>query len=62
VAVRTNDVALGDLFEQSLPVLQHRARARQVEGLLGRVAMVEVHLIWLKGSAAIVARNAAQLA
>ena len=56
MAVRADNVALGDLVVEAVARPQHRATFRQTEGLGGRVPMVEIHLLRCKTAAAVRAR------
>lgn len=45
MAVRANDVALRDFFEQLRSILEPSASGTQIEALLAGVAVIEVHLM-----------------
>jgi hypothetical protein len=61
MAVRADDIALRCLGQQLGAILEGRSAAQEVEALLMRVAVVEVHLVRRKPAAAIGARNLAEL-
>src|SRR5918911_5628287 len=61
VAVRADDVALVDLLQQPPPSHEERPSGHDVEALLCRVAMVEVHRIRREFTAAVRARSRAKL-
>jgi hypothetical protein len=61
MAVCADDVAFRRLGEDLLTVLQCRAAGAEREGLLSRIAMIEVHLVRRKSAPAVVAGHVSQL-
>jgi hypothetical protein len=62
VAVDAHDVALRDLCENALRRHEHGSTGHNVERFRGRIAVVEVHLIWLEATATVRTGNLAQFA
>jgi len=61
MAVRADDIAFGCLDQELLAILERGAALQEVERLLDRIPMVEVHLMARKSTAAIDARDLAKL-
>jgi hypothetical protein len=62
MAICTHHIALGGLEKDLLAALEGCATAAECEALLGRVAMVEVHLMARETPAAVDARHVTKLA
>jgi hypothetical protein len=61
MAIRTHHIALGGLGKDLLAALESCATGAQVEFLLSRIPMVEVHLVSREAPAAIEARHLTKL-
>lgn len=53
MAIRTDDIALGCLGKELLPILERSPALREVKRLLVRIPMVEVHLMAGKPTATV---------